>query len=122
MKLRNSSWKKQKVIAILLALLFPFSVLAQGGLFQRGPIRESEQAVTLTNQHFGHYVDGDDITNQHFGHFVDGDDVTNQPFGHFVDGDDITNQTFGTPLGSGLLIMFAASVCYAKAKKKKNES
>ena len=108
MKLRNLSLRKQRTIAMMLALSLPFSVLAQGGLFQRGPIRDSEQAVTLTNQHFGH--------------FVDGDDVTNQPFGHFVDGDDITNQTFGTPLGSGLLIMFVASVCYAKAKKKKIES
>lgn len=92
----------------MVALSLPFSVLAQGGLFQRGPIRESEQAVTLTNQHFGH--------------FVDGDDVTNQPFGHFVNGDDITNQTFGAPLGSGLLIMLAASVSYVKTKNKKNES
>ena len=108
MKWKNSSKSKRKIIAIVFALSLPFSVLAQGGLFQRGPIRESDQAISITNQHFGH--------------FVDGDDVTNQPFGHFVDGDDITNQTFGTPLGSGLLIMFVASVCYAKAKKKKIES
>ena len=107
--MRNIKTKKKlKMLAMAMALSIPMAATAQGGLFQRGPIRESEQSVTLTNQHFGHYVNGDD--------------VTNQPFGHFVDGDDITNQTFGTPLGSGLLIMFVASVCYAKAKKKKNES
>jgi hypothetical protein len=107
--MRNIKTKKNwKAVALLLALLLPMGVFAQGGLFQRGPIRESDQAISITNQHFGH--------------FVDGDDVTNQPFGHFVDGDNITNQTFGTPLGSGLLIMLAASVCYVKTKNKKNES
>lgn len=90
---------------MVVPLFVPFVALAQGGLFQRGPIRESSQAVTLTNQHFGY--------------FVDGDDVTNQPFGHYIDGDNITNQTFGAPLGSGLLIMLTASVGYAITKKKK---
>lgn len=107
--MRNIKTKKNwTAVALLLALLLPMGVFAHGGLFQRRPIRESDQAIFITNQHFGH--------------FVDGDDVTNQPFGHFVNGDDITNQTFGTPLGSGLLIMITASVCYAITKTKKNKS
>lgn len=91
-----------------MALSIPIVATAQGGLFQRGPIRESDQEVTLTNQHFGHFINGDNVTNQHFG--------------HYVEGDNITNQTFGAPLGSGLLILLIASVGYAITKTKKNKS
>ena len=107
--MRNIKTKKKlKMLAMVMTLSIPMATIAQGGLFQRGPTRESDQVVTLTNQHFGHYVDGDN--------------VTNQPFGHYVEGDNITNQTFGVPLGSGLLILLTASVGYAITKIKNNKS
>ena len=105
MKLRNLSLKKRKVIAILLALSLPFSVWAQGGLFQRGDdgieqnsglLRNGEASSSLTNQTFG-----------------------------TPNGSDLTNQTFGdtTPIGSGLFIMLMAGVGYAalKTSKKNNK-
>ena len=103
MKLRNSSWKKRKVIAILLALSFPFSVLAQGGLFQRG----------------------DGNTDQSSGLLRDGEAtimMTNQTFGN-PNGSDLTNQTFGAPIGSGLFVMLMAGAGYAalKTNKKTNK-
>lgn len=104
----NKTSKMLRILAMTVALFVPMVATAQGGLFQRGPTRESDQVVTLTNQHFGHYVDGDN--------------VTNQPFGHYVEGDNITNQTFGVPLGSGLLILLTASVGYAITKIKNNKS
>ena len=103
--MRNSKTKRRLLMTMVITLSISFGSFAQGGLFQRGPKQESDQTVALTNQHFGHFVGGDDVTNQHFG--------------HYVDGDDITNQTFGAPLGSGLLIMLTASVGYAITKKKK---
>lgn len=107
--MRNIKIRKRLVLlAMSVALSVPIVAPAQGGLFQRGPVKETNQEVTLTNQHFGH--------------FVDGDDVTNQPFGHYVEGDNITNQTFGAPLGSGLLIMLTVSVGYAITKTKKSKS
>ena len=107
--MRNIKIRKRLVLLVMsVALSLPIVASAQGGLFQRGPVKESNQEVTLTNQHFGHFVDGDDVTNQHFG--------------HYVEGDNITNQTFGAPLGSGLLIMLTVSVGYAITKTKKSKS
>lgn len=109
--MRNLSWKKRKVIAILLALLLPISVLAQRGLFQRcisdevyygqGEanykslfLRSSEPTTTLTNHTFGN-----------------------------PNGSDLTNQTFGAPIGSGLFVMLMAGAGYAalKTNKKTNK-
>ena len=103
MKLRNLSWKQREVIAILVALSLPFSVLAQGGLFQRGDgntdqnsglLRNGEATITMTNQAFGN-----------------------------PNGSDLTNQTFGAPIGSGLLVMLMAGAGYAalKTNKKTNK-
>ena len=100
MKLRNLLRKIRKVIAILLALSLPFSVLAQGGLFQRG-----EEPESIRNS-------GETL-------------LTNQGFGNPIGGNNLTNQTFGeeTPLGSGLLFILMAGAGYAalKTNKKTNK-
>lgn len=98
-------------------LLPPIGAVAQSGLFQRGVpdeayygygesgmLRDSETALSVTNQNFGN------STNGH---------VTNHPFGLHIETDDITNQTFGTPLGGGILIMIAAGAGYATIKTRK---
>jgi len=99
------------VTALLLALLLPLGVFAQGGLFQRGeePLR-SGGAATLTNQGFGNPMNGND--------------VTNQTFGNPTEGVNVTNQTFGAPLGSGLFILLLASAGYAatRSNKRNNKS
>jgi len=112
MKMRNLSWKKRKVVAVLLALSLPFSVLAQGGVFQRGGEPEglrSSDAAALTNQGFGNSISGSNLTNN--------------AFGNQVGGSDLTNQTFGAPIGSGLFVMLMAGVGYAalKTNKKTNK-
>ena len=107
MKRRISSRKKREVLAIMLALSLPFSVLAQGGLFQRGENPEnlrSSDAATLTNQSFGATQGG----------------LMNQGFGATHGG--ITNQTFGAPIGNGLLVLLAAGTSYATIKTKKRKS
>ena len=103
MKLRNSSLRRRKAIATMLALSLPLSVLAQGGLFQRG----------------------DGNTDQNSGLLRDGEAtimMTNQAFGT-PNGSDLTNQTFGTPIGSGLFVMLMAGAGYAalKTNKKTNK-
>ena len=103
MKLRNLSLRKRKAIAMMLALSLPFSVLAQGGLFQRG----------------------DGNTEQNSGLLRDGEAtimMTNQTFGN-PNGSDLTNQTFGAPIGSGLFVMLMAGAGYAalKTNKKTNK-
>ena len=110
--MRNRAYSKHKTKArwLLLALLLPLTAAAQqdgsGGLFGRGNLRDgTETQGGILNQGFGG-TQGN---------------VTNQTFGGTQGG--ITNQTFGeTPLGSGLLVMLAASAGYAtiKSKKKKN--
>lgn len=117
----NKTRKKSNhlVLSLLVAagLLLPSVASAQGGVFGRGDkdigarrksgmLRDSEATLTLSNQHFGNPIGGDDVTNQNFG-------------GIFVRPDDITNQTFGTPLGSGVLIMLAAGAGYATIKTRK---
>jgi len=103
MKWKNSSKSKRKIIAIVFALSLPFSVLAQGGLFQRGDgntdqntglMRNGEATVMMTNQAFGN-----------------------------PNGSDLTNQTFGAPIGSGLFVMLMAGAGYAalKTNKKTNK-
>lgn len=112
MKWENSSKSKRKIIAIVLALSLPFSVLAQGGLFQRGENPEglrSSDAATLTNQGFGNPISGSSLTNN--------------AFGNYVEGSNLTNQTFGVPIGSGLFVMLMAGAGYAalKTNKKTNK-
>ena len=98
--MRNRAYSKHKTKArwLLLALLLPLTAAAQqdgsGGLFGRGNLRDGTEAQC---------------------------GILNQGFGGTQGG--VTNQTFGeTPLGSGLLVMLAASAGYAtiKSKKKKN--
>ena len=114
----NKTAKKRNHLAPLLVaagLLLPVGASAQGGVFGRGDkdvgsnrhsgmLRDSETALTLSNQHFGNPIGGD---------------VTNQLFGNHIGADDITNQTFGAPLGSGMLIMLAAGAGYATIKSRK---
>ena len=103
MKLRNLSLRRRKTITMMLALSLPFSVLAQGGLFQRGDgntdsnsglMRNGEATIMMTNQTFGN-----------------------------PNGSDLTNQTFGAPIGSGLFVMLMAGAGYAalKTNKKTNK-
>ena len=103
MKLRILSLRRRKTVTMMLALSLPFSVLAQGGLFQRGDgntdqntglMRNGEATIMMTNQAFG-----------------------------TPNGSDLTNQTFGAPIGSGLFVMLMAGVGYAalKTNKKTNK-
>lgn len=100
--------KKLKTVALMLALVLPFSLLAQNGVFQRGAIggqnSASNQSMLLRN--------GETSTS-----------LSNQTFGN-PNGADLTNQTFGAPLGSGLLIMLLAGAGYStmKSNKKNNEN
>ena len=103
MKLRNVSLRRRKTVTMMLALSLPFSVLAQGGLFQRG----------------------DGNTDQNAGLMRNGEAtilMTNQTFGN-PNGSDLTNQTFGAPIGSGLFVMLMAGAGYAalKTNKKTNK-
>lgn len=91
---------------ILLTLSLPISVLAQGGIFQRG-VSEGDIGKSTGLLRNG------TTTNT----------LTNQGFGNSIDGSDLTNQTFGAPMGSGLLVMLMAGAGYAamKANKKNNK-
>ena len=112
--MRNYKTKnKWKVTALLLALLLPLGVFAQGGLFQRG---EEPEGVRSSG--------GALLTNQAFGNPMNGSDVTNQTFGNPTEGVNVTNQTFGAPLGNGLFILLLASAGYAatKSNKRNNKS
>ena len=53
-----------------------------------------------------------------------GGGITNQTYGSDQDGFGITNQTYGdnAPIGSGLLIMTAAGMCYAGMKRNKKQT
>ena len=119
--------KKMRTIVILLAMaagvvLSP-PMVAQNdgsrGLFGRGgnndyANRSEVGASGFLNQGFG--ATAGNLTNQGFG-FTQGG-LDNQGFGATNGG--ITNQTFGAPLGSGLLILLAASAGYATLKKRKS--
>ncbi len=96
----------------MLALFLPFSVWAQGGLFQRG-----EEPVGLRSS------DAATLTNQGFGNPIGGSNLTNNAFGNYIEGSNLTNQTFGAPIGSGLFVMLMAGVGYAalKTNKKTNK-
>ena len=100
--------KKQKTMALLLALVLPVSLLAQNGVFQRGDMGGQNGA---SNQSMLHR-DSETSTS-----------LSNQTFGN-PNGADLTNQTFGAPLGSGLLIMLMAGAGYftMKSNKKNNEN
>ena len=98
---------------MMLALSLPFSVLAQGGLFQRGGEPEglrSGNAAALTNQGFGNPISGSNLTNN--------------AFGNQVGGSNLTNQTFGAPIGSRVIVMLLAGAGYAalKTNKKNNKN
>ena len=88
-----------KVGVMIVALSLPFMASAQGGVFQRG--EES-------GQNAGFLRNGGGAIN-----------VTNQTFGHPIDGVNVTNQTFGAPLGSGIFTLLLASAGYAAMKRKK---
>lgn len=94
-------------IALLLLVMLPERIFAQGGLFQRGNI--------------------DDDAFQSYGLLRDGPAsvlLNNEIFGTPMGTDDITNQPFDTPIGNGLLIMLAAGAGYAtlKTQKQKKEN
>ena len=104
--------KKLRTVAMMLALALPISLLAQGGVFQRGnndetsleQNGEAKKAMLLRNGETG-------------------TTLSNQGFGN-PNGSDLTNQTFGAPLGSGLLIMLLAGAGYSamKTNRKNNEN
>lgn len=105
--------KTIKGATILLSLLLPIVVYAQGGLFQRGEkteLHRSDGSALLTNQGFGNPLGG----------IV----VTNQAFSNPTGGVDVTNQTFGAPLGSGIITLLIASAGYTalKSGKRNNEN
>ena len=110
--MRNIKTKKNwKAVALLLALLLPMGVFAQGGLFQRGDAYESYYGQTNAANKSMLLRDGEMISS-----------LTNQGFGNPIGGSDLTNQTFGAPLGSGLLIMLLAGAGYSVLKSnKKND-
>jgi len=93
--------KTLKVWAMIVALSIPFVASAQGGLFQRG--EESTQNEGLLRNVGGAI------------------NVTNQTFGHPMDGVVVTNQTFGAPLGSGLIVLLMASAGYSTLKSNKRK-
>ncbi len=96
--MRNIKTKK-KLLALVMVLSMPIIASAQGGLFQRGE-ESSENAGFLRN--------GGGAIN-----------VTNQTFGHPMEGVDVTNQTFGVPLGGGLFTLLLAGAGYAAMKSNK---
>ena len=102
----NRMKKKLIVLAFVLALALPISVLAQGGIFQRGTSDGNTEKST------GLLRNGE-VNNT----------LTNQGFGNPVDGSDLTNQTFGSPIGNGLLVLLMAGAGYAamKTNKKNNK-
>jgi len=89
----------------MLALALPISILAQGGIFQRGTSNNN------TERSMGLLRNGE-TTNT----------LTNQGFGNPIDGSDLTNQTFGSPIGNGLLVMLMAGAGYATLKKNKKNN
>ena len=105
--------KKLKLVAMMLAFALPVSLLAQGGLFQRGDNdelnhgqdREANKSMLMRN--------GETATT-----------LSNQGFGNPVNGSNLTNQTFGAPIGSGLLIMLLAGAGYSamKTNRKNNDN
>ena len=110
--MRNYKTKnKWKVTALLLVLLLPLGVFAQGGLFQRGNGDELYYGQSDAANKSMLLRDGEMISS-----------LTNQSFGNSIGGSDLTNQTFGAPIGSGLLVLLLASAGYSVLKSnKKNE-
>ena len=78
----------------------------------------------MGNQTFGS-SSGGNLGNQTFGS-SGGGGFGNQTFGDFDYNGNLINQTFGNfqdaPLGSGLLVMFAAGTCYAALKRRRTSS
>ena len=100
-----------KITALLLALLLPMGVFAQGGLFQRGDGNELYYGQTDAANQSLLLRDGEAMGS-----------LSNQGFGNPVGGSDLTNQTFGAPLGSGLFILLLAGAGYSVLKSnKKND-
>ena len=118
--------KKLRTVAVMLALALPISLLAQGGMFQRGIEPEgvrSSYATALTNQGFGNPINGSILTNQNFSNpNGGGSSLTNQIFSNPIGGgSSLTNQTFGVPISNGLFIMLIGGIGYATLKLKKNK-
>ncbi len=101
--MRNIKIRKRLIVlAMSVALSIPTMASAQGGLFQRGE-ESSENAGFLRN--------GGGAIN-----------VTNQTFGHPMEGVDVTNQTFGVPLGGGLFTLLLAGAGYSAMKSNKRNN
>ena len=103
--------KKLRIVAIMLALALPISLLAQGGVFQRG-----------NNDETNHGQNGEANKAMLLRNGETGATLSNQGFGNPVNGSNLTNQTFGAPLGSGLLIMLLAGAGYSAMKSSKNNN
>ena len=107
--MRNYKTKnKWKVTALLLVLLLPLGVFAQGGLFQRGNGDELYYGQSDAANKSMLLRDGEMIGS-----------LTNQGFGNPIGGRDLTNQTFGVPLGSGLFVLLLAGAGYSIMKSNK---
>ena len=104
--------KKLRTVAMMLALALPVSLLAQGGLFQRGD-----------NDETNHGQSGEANKAMLLRNGEAGATLSNQGFGN-PNGSNLTNQTFNAPIGSGLLIMLLAGAGYSamKSNKKNNEN
>ena len=100
--------KNWKTMTLLLALLLPMEVFAQGGLFQRGDGDELYYGQSEAANKSMLLRDGEMIGS-----------LTNQGFGNSIGGSDLTNQTFGVPLGSGLFVLLLAGVGYSVLKSNK---
>ena len=106
----------KKALALSLAMSMAIGALAQNGLFQRGDsdIGSKPHSVLMRDG-----ATALSLSNQQFGSLLGGENVTNQGFGVLYVSPGITNQSFNTPLGSGMLVLLAASAGYATVKSRK---
>ena len=101
--MRNIKTKRKlKIVSLLFALLLPIGTFAQGGLFQRGKVDNSNNSYGLFHRGSA---------------FVE---LNNEVFGTSTGTDYITNETFDAPIGSGVLFLFATSASYAIIKSRKS--
>ena len=105
--------------AMAAMLLLPLDVGAQTSFTNQ--TFGSSGGGNIGNQTFGS-SGGGNIGNQTFGS-SGSSNFGNQTFGDFDYNGNLINQTFGNfedaPIGSGLLVMFAAGTCYAALKRRR---
>lgn len=117
--MKRFKMKPKILLLAAIVLLFPTSVIAQNGMFQRGVPDETHYGKGNTNglMNRSESAVGGCFTGQGFG-VTDGN-LTGQGFG--VTNGNITGQTFGTPLGGGLFVMLVAGASYATIKSRKKQ-